>query len=230
MHACGTRTFFAGAVLALDLLKMARVFTETDLECLHADGSASRGYGAGRPDCSDGSARPPLTLVDMSMDCAIRAAEPAAHEHTQGNARALRRRGRSCVLAGAAWSWILEYWLTGSAAAWPVLYEQGHMREAGVARTGGGDWRAARRRIGCGVGCQAATFPRIQSMAAAPSGGQELVSPAARTAGEARAGARNNLMAPVGRIHASGEKVLSVSPVPRHVPSCEEYILHWTGS
>ena len=144
MHACGTRTFFAGAVLALDLLKMARVFTETDLECLHADGSASRGYGAGRPDCSDGSARPPLTLVDMSMDCAIRAAEPAAHEHTQSNARALRRRGRSCVLAGAAWSWILEYWLTGSAAAWPVLYERRHMR-GGSARLA---WRELEEAIG----------------------------------------------------------------------------------
>ena len=89
-------------------------------------------------------------------------------------------------------------------------------REAGVARTGGGDWRAARRRIGCGVGCEPATFSRIQfiqSMAVAPSEGQELVSllrPHVRLERHAGRGRRNKLMAPVGRIHASQGKVLSV--------------------
>jgi hypothetical protein len=89
-------------------------------------------------------------------------------------------------------------------------------REAGVARTGGGDWRAARRRIGCGLrgglpGGHVSGFPRIQSMAAAPSEGQEPVrlkahATSGRTSGWGGTGAWNKLMAPVGRIHASRKK------------------------
>ena len=114
------RTFFAGA--ALDLPKRARVFTETDLECLYADGSASRGYGAGRPDCSDGSARPPLTLVDMSMDCAIRAAAPAHEQHThrqrsraeKGPKQLCARSRRCCVVVDTG---VLADWLGGCVAS-----------------------------------------------------------------------------------------------------------------
>ena len=95
------------------------------------------------------------------------------------------------------------YWLRGRVSR---SYERGHwghrrgQREAGVAPTGGVDWRLASgeaedRVRRCGMGCQEATSPRIQSMAA-PRRGQGAQEPACvrllscdlRTAGDAGIG------------------------------------------
>lgn len=155
------RTFLAGAALDL-FLNRARVFTETDLECLFTDdGSANRGYAAaGRAACSDGSARPPLTLVDTSMDCAIIlyiCAAPRApsflhrqhKRHAQASAEGRKGAVRSQDAEVMMRARLLR--VRGGCLAPRLLRGQFFMneitraegREAGVARTGGGDWRAA---------------------------------------------------------------------------------------